>query len=68
MEHKGLQPHDSTLASISVGYSKILELDLAKSFLDRISDEYPNLIHPFNALLVACDIMVKISEFITFHI
>lgn len=68
MEHKGLQPHDCTLASISVGYSKILELDLAESFFERISDKFPYLIHPFNALLVACDIMVTISEFMAFHI
>ncbi|KAF3320370.1 pentatricopeptide repeat-containing protein [Carex littledalei] len=57
MEHKELQPHDGTLASISVGYSKILELDLAESFLDRISDKFPYLMRPFNALLAACDTM-----------
>ena len=67
MEDKGLQLHNDTLASISVGYSKILELDLAESFLDRVSDKYPYLKQrPFNALLAACDIMVTISKFIAF--
>lgn len=67
MEDMGLQLYDDTLASISVGYSKILELDLAEYFLDRVSDKYPYLKRrPFNAILAACDIMVTISEFIAF--
>ncbi|XP_078148085.1 tetratricopeptide repeat (TPR)-like superfamily protein isoform X2 [Carex rostrata] len=58
MEDMGLQLYDDTLASISVGYSKILELDLAEYFLDRVSDKYRYLKQrPFNAILAACDIM-----------
>ncbi|KAJ3689085.1 hypothetical protein LUZ61_018249 [Rhynchospora tenuis] len=57
MEHVGLKPDNDTLASISVGCSKILDLDLAESFLGRISNKFAYLIRPFNALLAACDIL-----------
>ncbi|OVA11971.1 Pentatricopeptide repeat [Macleaya cordata] len=55
MEKKNLKPYNATLATLSIGCSKILELDLAEALLDQIV-ESPYL-HPFNALLAACDVM-----------
>ncbi|KAJ3677519.1 hypothetical protein LUZ60_003243 [Juncus effusus] len=57
MEKKNIKPYDNTLANISIAYSKNLELDLAESFLDKISNKFPKLIHPFNALLSSCNTM-----------
>lgn len=57
MEKRNLKPYGTTLAALSVGYSKILELDLAEALLDQIPEGPKNYIHPFNALLVACDVM-----------
>lgn len=53
MKQRNLKPYDSTLATLSMGCSKVLELDLAESLLDQISEcPYP---HPYNAFLAACD-------------
>lgn len=53
MRQRNLKPSDSTLATLSMGCSKALELVLAKSLLDQISKcSYP---HPYNAFLAACD-------------
>ncbi|KAK7283788.1 hypothetical protein RIF29_13534 [Crotalaria pallida] len=55
MHQKNLKPFDSTLATLSVGCSRALQLDLAEALLNRISEcLYP---HPYNALLEACDAM-----------
>lgn len=55
MQQKNLKPLDSTLAKLSVGCSKDLELDLAEHLLDQISEcPYP---YPYNAFLAACDKM-----------
>ena len=57
MQQKNLKPLDSTLAKLSVGCSKDLELDLAEHLLDQISEcPYP---YPYNAFLAACDKMVS---------
>lgn len=57
MQQSNLKPYDSTLATLSMGCSKVLELDLAESLLDQISKcSYP---HPYNAFLAACDRMVS---------
>lgn len=53
MQQRDLKPYDSTLATLSVGCSKVLELDLAESLLDQMS-ECPNP-YPYNAFLAACD-------------
>ncbi|CAL8113903.1 unnamed protein product [Prunus armeniaca] len=53
MQQRNLKPYDSTLANLSIGCSKVLELDFAEALLDQISEcSYP---HPFNAFLAACD-------------
>lgn len=52
-------PYDTTLAALSEGYSKILELDLAEALLDQITKSPQKYIHSFNALLAACDVMVN---------
>lgn len=55
MQQSNLKPYDSTLGTLSMGCSKVLELDLAESLLDQISEcSYP---HPYNAFLAACDTM-----------
>ncbi|KAK9946825.1 hypothetical protein M0R45_012268 [Rubus argutus] len=55
MQQRNLKPYDSTLASLSIGCSKALELGLAEALLDQISEcSHP---HPFNAFLAACDTM-----------
>ncbi|XP_059634066.1 pentatricopeptide repeat-containing protein At1g76280 [Cornus florida] len=53
MQQKDLKPYDSTLATISVGCSKSLELNLAEALLDQISKS-PS-VYPYNAFLEACD-------------
>ncbi|KAK3133595.1 hypothetical protein QOZ80_6AG0538470 [Eleusine coracana subsp. coracana] len=57
MERRGLEPYNDTLALLSVGCSKTLQLGLAEEFLERISYTRLKYIHAFNALLVGCDIM-----------
>uniref|UniRef100_A0A0D9XER6 Pentacotripeptide-repeat region of PRORP domain-containing protein n=1 Tax=Leersia perrieri TaxID=77586 RepID=A0A0D9XER6_9ORYZ len=57
MERRSIKPYDHTLAALSVGSSRSLQLDLAEDFLARISKPQPKYIHAFNALLVGCDIM-----------
>ncbi|CAN1311614.1 Pentatricopeptide repeat-containing protein At1g76280 [Linum perenne] len=53
MQGTDLKPHDSTLAALSVGCSKNLELDLAEAFLNELSDcRYS---YPCNEFLKACD-------------
>lgn len=57
MQQRNLKPYDSTLASLSIGCSKALDLGLAEALLDQISEcSHP---HPFNAFLAACDTMVS---------
>lgn len=56
MDRRGIEPYNDTLAALSVGYSKRLQLDLAEDFLERISEIQPKYIHAFNALLSGCDI------------
>ncbi|KAL6573414.1 hypothetical protein OROHE_001873 [Orobanche hederae] len=53
MEQKKMKPHDSTLAAISLGCSRGLELDLAETFLAQISKCHH--IYPFNAFFKACE-------------
>ncbi|KAL6995956.1 hypothetical protein U1Q18_006094 [Sarracenia purpurea var. burkii] len=55
MQQKNLKPYDSTLATIAIGCSKGLELDLAEALLDQISKSL--YVHPYNAFLEACDIL-----------
>uniref|UniRef100_A0A5B7C0F4 Pentacotripeptide-repeat region of PRORP domain-containing protein n=1 Tax=Davidia involucrata TaxID=16924 RepID=A0A5B7C0F4_DAVIN len=55
MQQKNLKPYDSTLATLSIGCSRSLELDLAEALLDQIS-KCPYA-HPYNAFLEACDTM-----------
>ncbi|KAF6172439.1 hypothetical protein GIB67_006952 [Kingdonia uniflora] len=50
-----LKPRSATMTILSMRCSRILELDLAEDLLDHIV-ETPHL-HPFNALLVACNVM-----------
>ncbi|KAJ1290063.1 hypothetical protein BS78_02G213600 [Paspalum vaginatum] len=57
MERRGFEPYNSTLVALSVGYSKRLQLDLAESFLERISEIQPKHTHAFNSLLSGCEIM-----------
>ncbi|CAI8584360.1 unnamed protein product [Vicia faba] len=53
MQQGNLKLYDSTLATLSVSFSRELQLDLAESLLNQISDcLYP---HPYNALLASCD-------------
>ncbi|KAL5077553.1 hypothetical protein RYX36_016537 [Vicia faba] len=53
MQQGNLKLYDSTLATLSVSFSRELQLDLAESLLNQISDSlYP---HPYNALLASCD-------------
>ncbi|KAI5392672.1 pentatricopeptide repeat-containing protein At1g76280 [Lathyrus oleraceus] len=53
MQQENLKLYDSTLATLSVSFSRELQLDLAESLLNQISDcLYP---HPYNALLASCD-------------
>ncbi|KEH26675.1 PPR containing plant-like protein [Medicago truncatula] len=53
MQQENLKLVDSTLATLSVAFSRELQLDLAESLLNQISEcLYP---HPYNALLASCD-------------
>lgn len=57
MQQENLKPYDSTLATLSVTCSKELQLDLAESLLNQISEcLHP---HPYNALLASCDALVS---------
>jgi hypothetical protein len=58
MEGRGIEPTNGTLAALSVGCSKTLQLDLAEDFLERISDTQLNYRHACNTLLAGCEIMV----------
>lgn len=53
MQQKKLKPQDSTLAIISMGCSRALELDLAETLLHQIS-KHPD-VRPYNSFLKACD-------------
>ncbi|KAK9271255.1 hypothetical protein L1049_026845 [Liquidambar formosana] len=55
MQQKNLKPYNSTLATISISCSKVLELDLAEALLDQVSET--KSVRPFNAFLAACDSM-----------
>ena len=57
MERRGIKPYNDTLAALSEGFSKDLQLDLAEDFLERISEIRPKHIR-VNALLSGCEIMV----------
>ncbi|KAG2644035.1 hypothetical protein PVAP13_2KG400000 [Panicum virgatum] len=57
MERKGIKPYNDTLAALSEGFSKDLQLDLAEDFLERISEIRPKHIRAVNALLSGCEIM-----------
>ncbi|KAI3922004.1 hypothetical protein MKX01_005693 [Papaver californicum] len=58
MKKKNLKPYGRTVANLSIGYSKILKLDLAEALLDQIV-EAQYLLYPCRALLHACDVMDK---------
>ncbi|GFZ10513.1 tetratricopeptide repeat (TPR)-like superfamily protein [Actinidia rufa] len=70
MQQKHLKPYASTLATIAIGCSKGLELDITEAFLNQISRS--SSVRPYNAFLEACDtldrperavcILVKIKE------
>lgn len=60
MQERNIKPYDNTFAVLSVGYSRTLELDMAESFSDKISDKLPKNIHTFNTLLAACGFMVPL--------
>ncbi|RWW89033.1 hypothetical protein BHE74_00002069 [Ensete ventricosum] len=57
MQARNIKPYDNTFAVLSVGCSRTLELDMAESFSDKISDKLPKNIHTFNTLLAACGFM-----------
>uniref|UniRef100_A0A0E0M2C6 Uncharacterized protein n=1 Tax=Oryza punctata TaxID=4537 RepID=A0A0E0M2C6_ORYPU len=59
MERRGIEPYNDTLAALSVGSSRSLQLNLAEDFLARISKPQPKNIHAFNALLAGCDMMIR---------
>lgn len=59
MEKKNIELYNDTLAALSIGHSRNLDLDLAESCLEKLSDSLPKFINPFNALLAACDVMVN---------
>lgn len=58
MKERNIEPYNDTFAVLSIGYSRHLELDMAESFADKISESLPKYIHTYNALLAACGIMV----------
>lgn len=58
LEKRNIKPYNDTLAAVSTAYSKNLELDIAEDLAGKISDGLPKYIHPFNAILAACDVMV----------
>ncbi|XP_038691234.1 pentatricopeptide repeat-containing protein At1g76280 isoform X3 [Tripterygium wilfordii] len=53
MQQRNLKPYDSTFATLAIGFSRDLELDLAEALLDQISRN--RHLHPYNAFLAACD-------------
>ncbi|CAD5169141.1 unnamed protein product [Musa acuminata subsp. malaccensis] len=57
MQERNIKPYNNTFAVLSVGYSRTLELDMAESFSNKISDKLPKNIHTFNTLLAACGFM-----------
>ncbi|CAA6671155.1 unnamed protein product [Spirodela intermedia] len=57
MEKRNLKPNYTTISTLSIAYSEILELDRAESLLGQILDSSPKYIHPFNAFLSACNVM-----------
>ncbi|PUZ71127.1 hypothetical protein GQ55_2G289700 [Panicum hallii var. hallii] len=59
MERRGIKPYNDTLAALSEGYSKNLQLDLAEDSLERISETRPKHIRAVNALLSGCEIMIR---------
>ncbi|XP_025800598.1 pentatricopeptide repeat-containing protein At1g76280 isoform X2 [Panicum hallii] len=59
MERRGIKPYNDTLAALSEGYSKNLQLDLAEDSLERISEIRPKHIRAVNALLSGCEIMIR---------
>lgn len=58
MENKNVQPCDSIFAAISIGCSLELKVDLAESYLDRMS--HSPVVYPYNSCLEACKILVII--------
>ncbi|KAJ6808245.1 pentatricopeptide repeat-containing protein isoform X1 [Iris pallida] len=57
MMKRNIKPYNDTFAALSTAHSKILQLDIAEAFLEKISDSQPKYIIPFNMFLVACDVM-----------
>ncbi|EPS73007.1 hypothetical protein M569_01749, partial [Genlisea aurea] len=57
MEQKNMKPRNSTLAALSASCSRACELDMAETFLVRISRTRHT--YPFNAFLEACETMDK---------
>ncbi|XP_042480885.1 pentatricopeptide repeat-containing protein At1g76280 isoform X2 [Macadamia integrifolia] len=55
MTKRTLKPYNATLATLSMGCSKNLELDLAEALVDQIVGSA--YLQPFNALLAGCDVM-----------
>ncbi|GAB4854294.1 hypothetical protein Ancab_022880 [Ancistrocladus abbreviatus] len=50
-----LKPYDSTLATLSIGCSRALDLELAEVLLNQVSESLSA--HPYNTFLAACDAM-----------
>ncbi|XP_077237689.1 tetratricopeptide repeat (TPR)-like superfamily protein isoform X3 [Tasmannia lanceolata] len=57
MEKRNLKPYSTTLATLSIGWSRILELNVAEALLNQIVEAPPMNIYPFNAFLAACDVL-----------
>ncbi|CAI0546742.1 unnamed protein product [Linum tenue] len=55
MQQRNLKAHDSTLATLSIGCSKIFELDLAEDLLNELSASASPYPYPCNEFLQACD-------------
>ncbi|XP_057974952.1 pentatricopeptide repeat-containing protein At1g76280 isoform X2 [Malania oleifera] len=53
MKQRNLKPYDSTLATLAIGCSEVLELDLAGALLEQISET--SYAQPYNAYIAACD-------------
>lgn len=58
MKNQNLKPYNATLATLSIGCCKILDLGLAESLLDQINEGLSKYTYAFNALLYACDVTV----------
>lgn len=55
MEEKNIEAYMDTLAALSTGHSKILELDAAENLLEKIiPSSPPEYIYPVNTFLGAC--------------